>query len=114
MRFLPLVMVALGESLAVIAEMLGAREYSKQANFLPTFSKLLLLFVVSGCLLIGGYALGYSNFKKNIWVITAISLTSFIIVEPLIAVILFKETPTIGAYIGLGLGFVGLCAALLF
>jgi drug/metabolite transporter (DMT)-like permease len=57
--------------------------------------------------------LGYRAFK-NIWIVSAILVTSILVVEPTLAWFLFKEIPTLGASIGIGLGVIGLIVALVF
>ena len=65
-----------------------------------------------GILLVVGYMLGYLYFK-NVWIIVAVSLATLAIFEPALAYLLFRETPTTGALIGLVLGILGLLSALL-
>lgn len=107
MKIFSLLAVAIGEVLTIIAEVLGAKYYS-QTNFFPVFIKLILVFTIGGMLLIYGYSLGYVSYKKNIWIISAISVTTILIIEPMVALLLFKQTPTFGALIGFILGAIGL------
>jgi hypothetical protein len=53
--------------------------------------------------------IGYKSFK-NIWVVSALSITSILIMEPLIGYIIFQQLSTRGALVGLLLGAVGFAA----
>jgi hypothetical protein len=54
---------------------------------------------------------GYAHLK-NIWIVMAVSVGSIVVVEPLLAYMMFEHLPTTGAVIGLVLGVVGILAAL--
>jgi hypothetical protein len=56
---------------------------------------------------------GYRVFK-NIWIVSAISITSILITEPILNYLIFHELPTKGALAGLILGVIGFVLALLF
>ncbi len=66
-----------------------------------------LLITLAGGFLILGYMLGF-KFFKNIWIVNAASITSILIVEPIIAWTIFHQLPTKGAIIGFFLGAVDL------
>lgn len=70
-----------------------------------------LLISVGGILLVCGYALGYT-YLKNIWIIVAISVGA-ILVEPILALLLFRDVPTAGSLIGLAFGALGTLAAII-
>jgi len=111
-KILVLVLIFLGEALAIYAEMIGARSHNVLQNpFLQTFIKMFLVIIIAGALLIAGYMLGYKSFK-NIWIVGVISITSIIILEPILAYTIFKQLPTRGALIGLILGIAGMLSAL--
>ena len=46
----------------------------------------------------------------NIWVVTAISVTSILIIEPIIAYSIFRTLPTGGVLVGMILGALGFVA----
>ncbi len=71
------------------------------------------IITLAGAFLILGYMLGYSAFK-NIWIVSAASITSILIMEPILGFLFFRQMPTTGATIGLILGAVGFITTLLF
>lgn len=94
-----------GEALIIGAEMWAAKFFNSEkpsSVILPAVA----VSVVGACLLVYGYTFGYQAFK-NIWIVTAISITGILVVEPLVAWILFREIPTTGAFIALILGIIG-------
>lgn len=64
-------------------------------------------------MLVSSYVIGYGQLK-NIWIITAISIGSIIVVEPVLTYLLFHQIPTPGAMTGLALGVLGIVASLSF
>jgi len=66
-----------------------------------------LLIALAGGFLIAGYMLGFNAFK-NIWIVSVASITSILIVEPILAWTIFHQIPTIGTIIGFILGAIGL------
>ena len=107
-KIIALLLILIGESIAIYAEISGAKLNSvNNSNFAGIFIKMFLIISLSGVLLLLGYILGFSSFK-NIWIISVISITAIIIVEPIIAYAIFKQFPTIGAIIGFALGVAGI------
>lgn len=105
-------LIFLGELLAIYAEMLGARAFSAAgASFVRIFLRMFLIICLGGGFLVAGYILGYQSFK-NIWIVSAASITSILIIEPTLAYFVFHQLPTTGAGIGLVLGIVGLLFSL--
>jgi len=101
-----------GEAVAIAAEMIAARSHGVPTDpFLRTFLRLLPLIVAGSILLLAGYMLGYRTFR-NIWLVSAISITSILIIEPLLAWTLFHQAPTKGALLGLLFGAAGFASAL--
>lgn len=105
-------LVFIGEALSVYAELLGAEKYSAGGRgffwvFLPMFA----MITLAGACLVTGYILGYLSFR-NIWIISALSLCSILVVEPFLSWIIFHQLPTRGALIALLLGILGLLFAL--
>ncbi len=107
-KILALVLLFFGEMLAIYAEMVGARNnFIGTQTFLQIFLKMFLLITVAGAFLLAGYMIGMSVFK-NIWVVSVVSITLILIVEPILVWTIFHQTPTIGAGIGFIFGFMGL------
>ncbi|MDR3571542.1 MAG: hypothetical protein P4L81_05100 [Candidatus Pacebacteria bacterium] len=107
---LAIVLVFAGETFSIIAELLASKNMEAGAAF--AFWTMFILIAAAGGCLVGGYMLGYEQLK-NIWIVTAISVGSIVIVEPIITYLVFHQFPTAGATIGLGLGFAGIFASLL-
>lgn len=111
-KVLVLLLLFAGETLMIYAEMIGARSHSVDSRpFFEVFSKMYLLVLVSGGFLIAGYMFGFSVFR-NIWIVSVASITSILIMEPLLAYLIFQQLPTRGALIGLILGALGFAAAM--
>lgn len=105
------VLVFLGEFFSIWAELIASkRADSIPGQYLPIFLSMFLLITLGGGFLIAGYMYGYLHLR-NIWIITAISVGSILIVEPILALILFRQLPTVGAAVGLALGFLGIISA---
>ena len=113
-KILIILLVIIGETLMIYAEMIGAKTFAISSNpFLKVFLKMLLIMTISGGFLIAGYMLGFNAFK-NIWAISIASITAILIIEPILAYSFFKQTPTTGAIVGFILGVLGFIAALFF
>ena len=113
MKLAAIALVFAGEALSIAAEMFGARLQGHQSEtFLVVFVKMFGLITFAGGLLILGYMVGLRAFQ-NIWIVSAISITSILIIEPLLAYTVFHHAPTLGALIGLVLGALGFAAAIL-
>jgi len=97
----------LGESLIIGAEMWAAKNFQNSVRPEALAMTAFVISVIGVALLVYGYMWGYQAFK-NIWIVTALSVAGILIVEPLIAWLLFQEMPTRGALIGFSLGVVGL------
>lgn len=98
--------IFLGEGLMIYSEMYGARQYTP-GSFNHIFWKMLTIMVPGGALLVAGYIFGYNAFK-NIWIISVVSITSILLIEPVLAYAVFHQLPTKGAVAGLILGVIGL------
>jgi len=111
-KILVVALLVAGESLSIYAEMIGARNNQIASQpILRIFLLMFLLIAIAGGFLIAGYMLGFNAFK-NIWIVSAVSITSILIVEPILAWTIFQQLPTTGAVVGLVLGVVGLIASL--
>jgi len=111
-KIFAIILILFGEMITIYAEMLLARN-----NFLnsPSLSKIFwqpfLIMVIGGTLLITGYFIGFGAFK-NIWIVSVISITSILIIEPVLAYTIFHQLPTKGATLGFVLGALGFIVAL--
>lgn len=106
-----IVLITLGEILAIYAELYAAHQMQVKSTgqvYLVAF----LLMTLAGAALIGGYMVGYRAFD-NIWIVVAVSIGSILVVEPIVAYAMFKEMPTTGAIIGLVLGVAGTLTSML-
>lgn len=113
MQFLAVALIFLGEAGSIAAELIASRGLAARGGSYLSFLSLgmYLLIAIAGIMLVTGYMLGYAHLK-NIWIIAAISIGSILVIEPVMAYLLFREAPTLGAWIGLILGGVGTLAAL--
>lgn len=100
-----------GEAIIIGAELWAARNFSTSSNQSWLITCVFFLSFIGVALLVYGYMWGYQAFK-NIWVIVALSVASIVIVEPIIAWVLFHEIPTKGALIGFLLGVVGILVSI--
>ncbi|MBB4363026.1 hypothetical protein GGD65_004059 [Bradyrhizobium sp. CIR18] len=91
--------------------MIAQGNSQKTGGDLAMLWPMFLLVSLGGILLVFGYALGYM-YLKNIWIIVAISVGAILVVEPILAVLLFRDVPTAGSLIGLILGGFGALAAI--
>jgi drug/metabolite transporter (DMT)-like permease len=99
-----------GEMLIIGVEMWAAKLF-KPAEPWAVILPAITLSIVGVCLLVYGYTFGYQAFK-NIWIVTGISIASILVVEPLVAWLLFREMPTTGAFIALVLGVIGIITSI--
>ena len=104
-----LLLLFFGEFLAIYAEMTGARLPSFAGAPTASLMKIFGGIFLGSLGLLFGYYYCYKAFQ-NIWIVTAISITSILLVEPALAYIFFHEIPTRGAMVGLILGAAGLIA----
>ncbi len=109
-KLLAIALLLVGEAFSVYAEMIAAKEHAlANQSFQTIFIKAFCQMAIAGALLIAGYMLGYRSFR-NIWMVSALSITSILLMEPLIGYLVFLQIPTRGALIGLILGAVGFIA----
>ena len=112
LKFLVLLLIFFGEFLLIFAEIRGANTYSIPGqSFGRVFLQMFVVFIIGGIFLLSGYILGYRAFQ-NIWLLTAISVASVLIIEPTMSFVIFQQIPTRGAWMGLGFGTAGLLSAL--
>lgn len=108
-KIIPIVLLFLGESLAIYSEIIAAKNLG---TFASTFWKMSGLMALAGLLLIAGYMLGL-KYWQNIWIVGVVSISSIIIMEPIITYSLFHTLPSKGPLIGLVFGIMGLLSSLL-
>ena len=95
MTLIAIVSIFLGEFLAIIAEIFYTKWYS--------FRSMIILMTIGGILLLIGYGLGY-KYVKNIWIIYVVSITSILIIEPILISFVTGEHLTLWAKIWFILG----------
>ncbi len=110
-KILGVILIFLGEAVSIYAEVSAARSYADQIPFLNVFFSFFLVMTVGAGFLISGYMLGFKAFK-NIWIVTVTSLTSVLIMEATLALVIFGQFPTTGAAIGFVLGTIGFIATM--
>lgn len=108
-----IVLIFCGETGAILAEMIAAKHYSANSAFLSVFFKMFLMIVFAAGFLIAGYMVGFKAFK-NIWIVSIASITSILIMEPILAYAIFHQLPTKGALDGLILGVIGFLATIFY
>lgn len=111
-QVLVLALLFVGEALSIYAEMWGAKHFNASNNAV-LFFKMFIIMMFAGAMLIGGYMLGFSAFR-NIWIVSALSVGSILVVEPVLAYSFFQQLPTTGALVGLILGVAGIISATFF
>lgn len=110
LKILAVLLLFIGEAFSIYADMSGARAYIT-VPFLAALLKPFLITAFGAGFLIAGYILGFKAFK-NIWIVSATSITSVLILEAVLAVIIFGQLPTTGAAIGFVLGVAGFIATM--
>jgi hypothetical protein len=111
-KIFAIILILFGEMITIYAEMILARNnFSNPPSFLKVFWQPFLIMVIGGTLLITGYFTGFGAFK-NIWIVSVISITSILIIEPILAYTIFHQLPTKGAALGFVLGALGFVVAL--
>ena len=106
MKFVAILLIMIGEAIGILAELWGVR-IAEHNSTLRALLRVFAIMAVAGSMLIAGYIIGYKAFN-NIWIVSALSITTILIVEPLLNMALFQDTPTRGALIGFALGAIGL------
>lgn len=104
-KLIAILLLIIGEAISIYVELILAKG---NRNILS----MSLIFILATPFLLYGYMLGYSVFK-NIWVVSVISITSILIIEPVLAYSIFKELPSKGALLGLIFGALGFISTIL-
>lgn len=105
-KILVIVVLFVAEGLSIYFEIRSARLFTTGNSFMKIFWLFFPILTLAGALLLVGYMLGIKAFN-NIWIVSVVSITSILILEPLLAYTIFKQLPTRGAAIGFGLGILG-------
>jgi hypothetical protein len=91
---------------------MGAKLHTSGVSFWMTIAHAAPAGIVGTFLLITGYALGLKTYQ-NIWIVSAVSIGSLLIIEPIFNFLYIGDWPTLGAGIGFALGVLGILAAFL-
>ena len=114
MKLLSILILFAGEILGITAEIGAAKGYSiSNHSFSVAFFRMLPVIIAASFFLLTGYIFGLKYFK-NIWVVSAISISSILIFEPALDYVITKQLPTRGALVGLVCGMLGIISALFF
>ena len=101
----------IGEFVTIYAELAAAKLPNDGSFQLVALIKPSVLVAFAGVCLVLAYWMGY-RVVGNIWVVTIASITSILILEPIVVFAMFKEIPSRGAIIGFILGTMGFIAAI--
>lgn len=107
----PVLLIIIGETIYNWSELIIAKQ-AKSLETNPYFIiKIALIATISGLIIIAGYYYGY-KLTKNIWIVTAASICTILITEPIISWLIFHEIPTRGATFGLIFGILGISSTI--
>ena len=102
--------IFVGELLVIYSEQIGAKLYGVGTySFGAAFVYTLIPAIIGALLLVIGYMLGV-RLHQNIWAITALSLSSILIVEPLFNYFYIGHIPAFGSFVGFIFGVLGILA----
>jgi len=103
-------LLVIGEIVTIYAELAAAKLPDNGAIAMTGLIKPSILIAFAGVCLIIAYWMGY-HVVGNIWVVTIASVTSILVLEPIVVFAMFHEMPSRGAIIGFILGALGFIAA---
>ncbi len=103
-------LMVLGEFCAIYSEVVAARLAHTGQTSWAELALPVAVMCFAGFCLIGAYWLGFVA-VGDIWLITVVSVTSLLLLEPLVIWCLFAEAPGRGALIGFCLGALGMLSA---
>ena len=106
-RLASLLCIVAGEVLTIFAQVRTSTFPEGQQRWLLVGSA----WVVSGVFLVLGYVVGAEAFG-GVWSVAAVSVTSILIVEPVLLYLLLREWPSRPEAVGLMCGCVGLAVTL--
>lgn len=105
-------LMVVGEFCAIYSEVVTARLAQASDGSWQAFIMPVVVMCFAGLCLLGAYWLGYRA-VGDIWVVTVVSVTSLLLLEPVVIWVLFQEFPGRGALIGFCLGALGMLATVL-
>ncbi|MFG0411131.1 MULTISPECIES: hypothetical protein [Pseudomonas] len=105
-------LMVVGEFCAIYSEVVVAKLAQTGSASWGAISFPLVLMCFAGICLLAAYWLGYVA-VGDIWIVTVVSVTSLLLLEPVIVWSLFHEFPGRGALIGFILGALGMLATVL-
>lgn len=105
-------LMVLGEFCAIYSEVVTAKLAQTGSHSWDALAVPVALMCFAGLCLLGAYWLGYVV-VGDIWVVTVVSVTSLLLLEPIVVWWLFHEAPARGALIGFCLGALGMLATVL-
>jgi hypothetical protein len=115
MKYLVLVLLFLGEAFSIYAEEIGAKLYASTTHpttFLQSLAHATIPLILGAVCIMVAYTLGLRNLH-NIWIISAVSFASILLVEPAFDYFYIGQTPTLGAGIGVIFAVLGILSTLL-
>ncbi|KQN59750.1 hypothetical protein ASF02_18275 [Pseudomonas sp. Leaf58] len=104
--------MVVGEFCAIYSEVVVAKLAHTGSASWGAISFPLALMCFAGICLLAAYWLGYVA-VGDIWIVTVVSVTSLLLLEPVVVWSLFHETPGRGALIGFVLGALGMLSTAL-
>ncbi|MGY2170803.1 hypothetical protein HX881_19415 [Pseudomonas gingeri] len=104
--------MVVGEFCAIYSEVVTARLAQTGSSSGEAFILPVVLMCFAGLCLLGAYWLGYVA-VGDIWIVTVVSVTSLLILEPIVVWSLFGEVPGRGALIGFCLGALGMLSTVM-
>lgn len=96
MKVLALAAIFCGEFIGIFLEIFLANKFRAEGTFSEITKMLLFLipfFIISFVLLLFGYIYGFRSYQK-IWVVTIVSWSSIVLIEPFLNYILFHQAPS--------------------
>lgn len=106
-----IILLVVGEVVTIYAELAAAKLSDTGSIPIAGLIKPSVLIAFAGVCLIVAYWMGY-HVVGNIWVVTIASLTSILVLEPIVVFAMFNEIPSRGAIIGFIFGALGFIAAI--
>lgn len=94
-----LILMIFGEILTIYSEVYASKIPGRPMETPLLFLNPMILISIAGISLVFAYWLGYQG-TGNIWVVTVVSLTLLLILEPIVIYAMLKELPERGALIG--------------
>ncbi|AZE55850.1 hypothetical protein SAMN05216475_1650 [Pseudomonas synxantha] len=105
-------LMVIGEFCAIYSEVVTARLAHTGGGSWGAFVLPVVVMCFAGFCLLGAYWLGYRA-VGDIWIVTVVSVTSLLLLEPVVVWSLFHEAPGRGALVGFCLGALGMLATIL-